>query len=387
MNSPRSLGRAKSTALARSMFRRRNLLRAAGASGAGLTLGAALSAGTAFAAEAARAGFGKQRYDVLLRTSKETALWGWFPTSRPSVLTVKSGTVVKIDAVNQSGVSDARGPVAYFEALGVPGDRVLPELEEIHTIPRTPGSSGHVLTGPLYIKEAEPGDVLEIRILDVSPRVPYGINSTGPGSGVLPNLLSERSTRLLTLDKHNKYYQFAPGIRVPFKPFMGITGVAPPTEAGFVSANPPNRWGGNLDVRDLTAGSTLFLPVFQPGAQFYTGDSHGAQGHGEIDQTAIEHSMSLTAQFIVRKGAGLEYPRAELPDHMVSMGIDADLDIALQIAATQAIGFLRDATKGALSAADAYALCSVAVDFIIAEAVDGNKVVAAYIPKSLLPKR
>ncbi|MGW3622955.1 acetamidase/formamidase family protein [Streptomyces sp. NPDC000880] len=367
------------------MLSRRNLLRSAGATGAGLTLGAALPAGSAFAAQTAQARSGKPRYDALLKTSKDTALWGWFPTSRPSVLTVKSGTVVKIDAINQSGVSDPRGPVAYFEALGVPADQVLPELEEIHTIPRTPGSSGHVLTGPLYIEEAQPGDVLEIRILDVSPRVPYGVNSTGPGRGVLSNLLSEPSTRLLTLDKHNRYYQFAPGIRVPAKPFMGITGVAPPTDAGFVSANPPNRWGGNLDVRDLTAGSTLFLPVFQPGAQFYTGDSHGAQGHGEIDQTAIEHSMSLTAQFIVRKGASLEYPRAELRDHMVAMGIDADLDIALQISANQAIGYLREVTKGALSVADAYALCSIAVDFIIAEAVDGNKVVAAYIPKSLLP--
>jgi acetamidase/formamidase len=385
MNPLNSLGRAKSTALARSMLSRRNLLRASGATGAGLTLGAALPAGSALAAQSGTAGSGHHPYGALLKTSKETAIWGWFPTSRPSVLTVKSGTVVKIDAINQSGTSDARGPVAYFEALGVPADQVLPELEEIHTIPRTPGSSGHVLTGPLYIEEAEPGDVLEVRILDVSPRVPYGVNSTGPGRGVLSNLLSEPSLRLLTLDKHNRYYQFAPGIRVPFRPFMGITGVAPPTEAGFVSANPPNRWGGNLDVRDLTAGSTLFLPVFQPGAQFYTGDSHGAQGHGEIDQTAIEHSMSLTAQFIVRKGASLEYPRAELPDYMVAMGIDADLDIALQISATQAIGYLREVTKGALSVADAYALCSIAVDFIIAEAVDGNKVVTAYIPKSLLP--
>jgi acetamidase/formamidase len=370
----------------RSKLSRRNLLRAAGATGAGLTLGAALTPGRALAEPARPTRTGKYRYDALLKTSKETALWGWFPTSRPSVLTVKSGTVVKIDAINQFGTSAPQGPVAYFEALGVPADQVLPELEEIHTIPRTPGSSGHVLTGPLYIEEAEPGDVLEIRILDVSPRVPYGVNSTGPNSGVLAGkLLSGPSVRLLTLDKHNRYYQFAPGIQVPFKPFAGITGVAPPTEVGFVSANPPNRWGGNLDVRDLTAGSTLFLPVFQPGAQFYVGDTHGAQGHGEIDQTAVEHSMSFTAQFVVRKGASLEYPRAELPDHMVPMGIDADLDVALQIAATQAIGYLRDVTNGALSAADAYALCSVAVDFIIAEAVDGNKVVAAYIPKSLLP--
>jgi acetamidase/formamidase len=382
---PKSLGRAQSTDLARSMLSRRSLLRAAGATGAGLTLGTALPA-AALAAPATPAKPGKIPHGALLKTTKETALWGWFPVNRPSVLTVPSGTVVKIDAVNQSGVSSAQGPVAYFEALGVPADKVLPELADIATIPRTPGSSGHVLTGPLYIEEAEPGDVLEIRILDVSPRVPYGVNSTGPNSGVLAGkLLKESSTRLLTLDKSNRYYQFAAGIRVPFKPFAGITGVAPPSDAGFVSANPPNRWGGNLDVRDLTAGSTLFLPVFQSGAQFYIGDTHGAQGHGEIDQTAIEHSMSFTAQFTVRKGASLEYPRAELPGHMVAMGIDADLDVALQISALQAIGYLREVTKGKLSDADAYALCSIAVDFIIAEAVDGNKVVAAYIPKSLLP--
>jgi acetamidase/formamidase len=169
------------------------------------------------------------------------------------------------------------------------------------------------------------------------------------------------------------------------RPFAGITAVAPPTEAGFVSANPPDRWGGNLDLKDLTAGSTLFLPVFQPGAQFYVGDTHGAQGHGEINQTAVEHSMSFTAQFVVRKDASLAYPRAELPGHVVPMGIDADLDVALEICATEAIGYLREATGGALSTADAYALCSIAVDFVIAEAVDGNKVVAAYVPKSLLP--
>ncbi|GAA1644916.1 acetamidase/formamidase family protein [Kribbella alba] len=380
-----SSGRNESTE-ARSRLSRRRILQAAGAAGAGLTLGTALSTEGAAAAAPRGFGGGKPKYDVLLQATKENSLWGWFPIDRPSVLTVKSGTVVKINAVNQSGASAVGGPVAYFEALGVPADQVLPELIDISTIPRTPGSSGHVLTGPLYVEGAEPGDVLEIKILDLSPRVPYGINSTGPGSGVLSGLLAQRSTRLLTLDKHNEYYQFAPGIRIPFKPFAGITGVAPPADAGFVSANPPNRWGGNLDIKDLTAGSTLFLPVFRPGAQFYIGDTHGAQGHGEIDQTAIEHSMSFTAQFTVRKGASLVYPRAELPDHMVTTGINADLDTALQMAATEAINYLREVTKGALSAADAYALCSVAVDFVIAEAVDGNKLVAAYIPKSLLPK-
>ncbi|MEO3871140.1 acetamidase/formamidase family protein [Nonomuraea sp. B12E4] len=322
---------------------------------------------------------------VVLATTQETAIWGYFPTDRAPVLTVDSGTVVRIDAVNQSGVSEPEGPVAYFEALGVPAGQVLPELAEVAKNPRPAGSTGHVLIGPIQVRGAEPGDVLEIRILDVTPRVPYGVNSTGPGRGVCGDLLDEASTRLLWLDASGSHYSFGHGIKVPFKPFAGIMGVAPPTSAGFVSANPPDRWGGNLDFRDLVAGTTLYLPVFQPGAMFYTGDTHGAQGHGEVDQTAVEHSMAVTAQFVVRKGASLEWPRAESDEYFWCMGIDADLDVALEIAVKEAVGHLVEVSQGALTSADAYALCSIAIDFVVAEAVDGNKVIVAYIPKSLLP--
>lgn len=381
MEHPPHLSRSKATREAQSMLSRRTLLAAAASAGGGVALG------TAVPAEAAQpAAPGAPKFGAYLKATKANSLWGWFPTSRESVLTVRSGTVVKIDAVNQSGVSSSRGPVAYFEALGVAPEDVIPELADIATIPRTQGASGHVLTGPLYVSGAEPGDVLQIDVLDVAPRVPYGINSTGPDSGVLrgTGLIPESSTRLLTLDKHNRFYDFGHGIRIPFRPFSGITGVAPLTDAGFVSANPPDRWGGNMDLKDLTAGSTIYLPVFQPGAQFYIGDTHGAQGHGEIDQTAVEHSMAYTARFTVRKGAALEWPRAETPTHHITMGANVDLDVALQITATEAIRFLREKTRGALSTTDAYALCSLAVDFVIAEAVDGNLLVAAYIPKDLV---
>jgi acetamidase/formamidase len=320
---------------------------------------------------------------VVLPTTRRTALWGWFPTDRPPVLTVPSGAVVRIDTVNQCGVSDPDGPVAYFGRLGVPADEVLPELAEVAAIPRTPGSSGHVLVGPVHVLGAEPGDVLEVHVLDVSPRVPYGVNATGPGSGVLPGLLTAPSIRLLRLDPAHLHYDFAPGIRIPFAPFMGIMAVAPPDSAGFVSANPPDRWGGNLDFRELTAGATLHLPVFQPGALFYTGDGHGAQGHGEVDQTAVEHSVSLTARFVVRRGGGLSWPRAENVEYVFCMGIDVDLDVALRIAVEQTVAHLVDAAG--LAVADAYALCSVAVDFVVAEAVDGTKVVVGYLPKAYLP--
>ena len=324
---------------------------------------------------------------VVLATTQDTAIWGHFPTDRAPVLTVDSGAVVRIDAVNQMGVSAPEGPVAYFEALGVPADQVLPELAEIAKNPRPDGASGHVLIGPVEVRGAEPGDVLEIRILDLSPRVPYGVNSTGPGAGVCGDLLDTASTRLLRLDGSGRHYSFAPGITIPFKPFAGIMAVAPPTSAGFVSANPPDRWGGNMDFRDLVAGTTLYLPVFQPGGMFYTGDTHGAQGHGEVDQTAVEHSTSLTAQFVVRKGGNLEWPRAESDEYFWCMGMDADLDVALRIAVEQAVAHLVEAGAGTLTTADAYALCSIAVDFIVAEAVDGNKVIVAYIAKSLLPQR
>ncbi|HEX5493604.1 MAG TPA: acetamidase/formamidase family protein [Mycobacteriales bacterium] len=323
---------------------------------------------------------------AVLRTGRDTALWGWFPTDRPPVLTVESGAVVRIETVNQMGASAPGGPVAYFTELGVPAGAVLPELAEVAAIPRTPGSSGHVLVGPVHVAGAEPGDTLEVQVLDVSPRVDYGVNATGPNCGVLPDLLTAGSTRLLRLDSTGRYYQFAPGIAIPFRPFMGIMAVAPPTEAGFVSANPPDRWGGNLDFRELTAGSTLYLPVFQPGAQFYTGDSHGAQGHGEVDQTAVEHSMTLTARFRVRKGerdAPLEWPRAQNAEYVFCMGIDPDLDVALEIAVEQSVRYLVE--TAALSVPDAYALCSVGVDFVIVEAVDGTKVVAGYLPRTYLP--
>ncbi|MFG2075315.1 Acetamidase/formamidase [Nonomuraea maritima] len=324
---------------------------------------------------------------VVLPTTRDTAIWGYFPTDRAPVLSVDSGTVVTVDAVNQFGVPSPEGPVAYFERLGVPAGEVLPELAEIAKNPRPAGSSGHVITGPVEVRGAEPGDVLQIDIIDLSPRVPYGVNSSGPGSGVCGDLLDTASVRLLRLDESGSHYDFGHGIQIPFKPFAGIMAVAPPTSAGFVSANPPDRWGGNIDFRDLVAGTTLYLPVFQPGGMFYVGDTHGAQGHGEVNQTAVEHSLTFTARFTVRKDLTLRWPRAESDTYVWCMGIDADLDVALEIAVKEAVGHLVEATGGALTVADAYALCSIAVDFVVAEAVDGNKAVVAYVPKSLTTAR
>lgn len=319
---------------------------------------------------------------VVLETSRKTAGWGLFTPNPNPVLTVKSGACVTINTVSWVGAPAPEGPVAYFEALGVPADQVLPELLEVASMPRPNGSSGHVLTGPIGIEGAEPDDVLEIRVLDVSPRVPYGVNITGPGNGVLDDLLERRSTRLFRLDPDQRFYPFGGGIEIPFRPFAGVMAVAPPTSVGIVSANPPDRWGGNMDFRDLVAGSTLYLPVFQPGGMFYIGDTHGAQGHGEVNQTAIEHSMAVTVQFVVHKCGVLKFPRAEDEDHVWCMGIHADLDEAMRIANQEVVDYL--VAVMAMGDAEAYRFSSLVVDFKVAEAVNGNKVVVAEIHKDRL---
>ncbi|WP_349828272.1 acetamidase/formamidase family protein [Brevibacterium litoralis] len=326
--------------------------------------------------------------DHLVVADASNSIMGFFPQDHPPAVRVASGATVRIDAVNQFGVHHPDGPTAYFAELGVDPADVLPELEDIARLPRPDFASGHVLTGPVYVEDARPGSVLRVDILDISPRVDYGVNVSGHGSGVLPDLLEGRHVRLLRLDTTRSHYDFEAGIRVPFRPFSGITAVAPPDSAGDVSANPPDRWGGNMDIKDFVAGSTLYFPVFQPGGQFWIGDTHGAQGHGEVNQTAVEHSMSFTARFTVEERPAdhgpLEWPRAKVADHWVLMGAHEDLDVALEIAVQQAIDFLVEYTAGALDTAAAYSLCSIAVDFVVGEAVDGNKLVAAYVPDHLL---
>jgi acetamidase/formamidase len=244
-----------------------------------------------------------------------------------------------------------------------------------------PGFSAHVLTGPVYVEGADPGDVLEIRILDSQARVPYGVNKTGPGSGVLPDLLKKPSTKVIKLDLKKMLAAVTDDVHVPIDCFQGIMCTAPAPELGKVSSRPPGPFGGNMDLRDLTAGCTLYLPVFNEGALFSTGDGHTAQGDGEVDGTAIETSLTSTFQFFVHKGVNAPWPMAESRTHFISMGIDVDLDTALAISLQQAVNFLQ--TKMGLSDADAYTLCSVAVDFEIAEAVNATKVVHGKIPKGV----
>ena len=249
-------------------------------------------------------------------------------------------------------------------------------------VPHGKGLGVHVLTGPIYVEGAAPGDALEVRVLDLALRVPYGVNNTGPGSGVLPDLVATPTPRIIKTDPERKVALLPGGIEVPLSPFLGIMGVAPPPDLIIVSSGPPGRWGGNLDLRTLAVGSTLYLPVFNDGALFYTGDPHGVQGDGEVDGGALEQSLTATLQFIVHKGAGtaMRGPRAEDASNYYVLGLDLDLNTAMKSAVREAVELLRE--KAGLTAAEAYAVASMGVDFRVGEAVDSVQLIYGTIPKT-----
>jgi acetamidase/formamidase len=361
----------------------------------------------------------KRRPDHVVQSGPDNVVWGGFPIDRPPVLTMRSGQTVRIDALSQSGATGTISPTAFFAQFGVPAGEVLPDLEAFwKTIPNGGGTrpryGPHILTGPVYIEGAAPGDTLEIQILDINPRVPYGVNNTSPMGGVLgtaypgfrpgdvglPTIPASGTVpgvrqHLYRIAKVRGRDGFAVSdtIHVPLAPFMGTMGVAPatgvfvdshptdPNVLGVQSSWPPGPFGGNMDLKDLTAGSTLFLPVFQYGAQFYTGDCHSAQGDGEVSGTAIEHSLSGVFRFIVHKGRTLDFPRAETKTHYIMMGTDADLDRAMRKATLEVVEFL--VVEKGLTEAKAFSLASIAVDFHAAEVVDHMQLVSGKIPKSL----
>jgi acetamidase/formamidase len=322
--------------------------------------------------------------DATLRSTPETVVWGYFAADIPPALRIKSGQAVRVDTVSHGGVNTGVDPVTFFKNHGVPAGEVLKDAIDIYEkVSRPRGASAHILTGPIYVEEAEPGDMLEVRILALDYRVPYGVNNSNRGTGVLPDLLSGPTPKVIRFDTARNVALFSPEIEVPLQPFMGIMAVAPSRESWLISSRPPSRWGGNMDFNKLTTGATLYLPVFHKGAQFFTGDSHAVQADGEINGTAIEASLTGTFQFIVHKGAGraMTWPRAEDANYYYAMGMDLDLDEAMKQAAQQTVNFLRD-RKG-LSAADAYSLASIAVDFRVAEAVDAVQMVYGAIPKKI----
>ena len=320
--------------------------------------------------------------DASLKSTPDTVLWGYIAANLPPALTIRPGQIVEIEALSHQGLTTNSNPEKFFSAYGIPNHEVLPDAKVVYSeVKRPKGASVHILTGPIYIDGAAPGDTLEVRVHDIKFRVPYGVNNTGPGKGVLPKLLKEPAAKLIRVDLERRVALFSDAIEIPLNPFMGIMAVSPPTSLGMVSSTPPGAWGGNIDLKFTGIGSSLFLPVFNKGGQFFTGDGHAVQGDGEVDGGAIEISLKPTLQFIVHKGKTIKQPRVETETDYLATGLDVDLNVATRIALQEAVDFLQQ-EKG-MSAADAYALSSLAVDLGIGEAVDIVNLVYAKIPKQI----
>ena len=337
------------------------------------TLTAALCASLLTLAVDAQKGSASDPY--VLNPTPATVVWGYYWSEATPALRVHTGDYVTVRTVLTSTPE-------RLEAAGVPADQVEKELRDVQAV-KERGPGGHVLTGPIYIEEAEPGDVLEVRFQAIDLAIPYGYNAIGQ-AGFLSDEIFDRKMRIINLDTKRMLGHFSEGIEIPLHPFFGSVGVAPPKEAGRWNSAPPWVHAGNLDNKELVAGTSLFIPVAVKGALLEIGDGHAAQGNGEVDITAIETSLIGHLQLIVHKGKPQHWPRAETPTHYISMGCDRDLNAATHIAVREMIAWLMQEKN--MSQADAYMLCSVAADVDITQLVDGNVGVHVMLPKKVFTK-
>jgi acetamidase/formamidase len=309
-----------------------------------------------------------------LKPTPKTVAWGYYDAKTPPVLRIKSGDTVEIQTLIASNPE-------RFEAAGIGQDQIEPAFRDILREVKDKGPGPHILTGPVFIEGAEPGDVLEVRIQQIRLAIPYAINAFLPGRGFLPDDFPYARTKVIPLDEKRMVAHFAEGIEIPIRPFFGSMGVAPPEVSGRISSGPPWIQAGNLDDKDLVAGTTLFIPVHARGALFEVGDGHAGQGDGEVDLSAMETSLIGTFRFVVRKDLHLRWPRAETPTQFITMGLNADLTEAAKMAVREMIDFLMQQKH--LSRDEAYMLASVAANLAITEVVDGNNGVHMSIPKAI----
>jgi acetamidase/formamidase len=313
-----------------------------------------------------------------LMPTPATVAYGYYWAQAKPVLHIKSGDEVEVGTLITS-------TPRRLEGAGVAPADVQQSLRDIVDSVKDRGPGGHILTGPIYVEGADSGDVLEVRIEKIDLSIPYAYNAFGPRSGYLPEDFHYSRMKIIPLDKQRMVAHFAPGIDIPLHPFFGSIGDAPPAAMGRVSSAPPGIFAGNLDNKELVAGTTLYIPVWTKGALLEIGDGHAGQGNGEVDITALETSLLGRFQIIVRKDLHLDWPRAETPTHYITMGIDSNLVTATKNAIRQAIDFL--VTQKGLSRDDAYMLVSVSSDVDITELVDGTLGVHVMIPKDIFEQR
>src|SRR5579859_2179101 len=357
----------------------------------------------------------KLKSDFYVPATPETIRWGYLPDNGAKpVVTVRSGATVTFDTVSHEGILEDQGrdPVKYFGGFGVALDQVLNDAKAIaaSSVAHDFAKDGpHVVMGPVALENAQPGDVLKVEMILLIPRVPYGVISNRHGKGALPGEFPENAgpqpgASAASPQLYNNVSKFVPvrlidgkwyGVlaagqgkeaHIPLAPFMGTMGVAP-NVSGKSNSIPPGDYGGNLDIHDLTAGATLYLPVQVAGAMFFIADPHFAQGNGEVALTAIEGSLRTTLRFTVLKagdpaipGNGkLTGPFAETPDYWIAIGLDPDLNEAMKKATRESVRFLSE--KLGLDRATAFAYLSAAANFEVSQVVDRTKGIHALIRK------
>jgi acetamidase/formamidase len=313
-----------------------------------------------------------------LELTPQTVAWGWYDAEGKPVLTIKSGDEIDVRTASTCN------PTSLVRA-GLDSAELDQGMQRIYAARRDSvirsGPGGHILTGPVYVEGADSGDVLEVRIRKIDLVMPYACNSFGGRGGFLPEDFPQGKTKIIRFDTTRMIGKFADGIEIPLRPFFGSMGVAPPRSMGRVNSAPPGIHAGNLDNKELVAGTILYIPVHTKGALFEIGDGHAAQGDGEVDITALETSLRGHLQLIVRKDMKLAWPRGETPTHYIAMGIDRDLTQATKIAVREAIALLQS-VKG-MSRDDAYMLVSTGCDVRVTQLVDQTLGVHVMIPKSL----
>jgi acetamidase/formamidase len=309
----------------------------------------------------------------VVRWAPNTVEWGFFDGSQKSIITIKSGDTITI----QTPLAGSK----EMQDMGLSEDLIRPAMRELEAGVKDRFGGANILVGPVYVEGAEPGDVLEVKILEITLPDTYGVNVFHPDHGALGKEFPYLRARAIPFDKSRTVGIIGPGIEMPLRPFFGTLGVAPAPAVGRINDGPPGYYAGNLDNKDLVAGTTLYIPVQCKGALFSAGDGHAGQGDGEVDGTALEAELSGKFQLTVRKDMTLSWPRAESPDFIMTMGFDRDLDLAAEMAVREMVAYL--VAERHMSRDDAYMLTSMAVDLRVTQIVDGVKGMHALLSKKL----
>jgi acetamidase/formamidase len=330
-------------------------------------------AGVAVAVSAVSPAAAQQPTTHDLPLAPENVHWGYYDAAIPPALTIDSGDHVRFETLVARGIERVMMAGADESEFS---ERVLRVEREVTV--RGPGA--HPMTGPIFVRGAEPGDVLEVHFEEIGYMHPFGIGAFSPSGGTIPGDFPYAGLKLIRFNDDGTA-DFAPGVRLTLRPFFGSVGVAPPPLNGRISSTPPGYWAGNLDNKEMRPGTTLYLPVHTMGGLLSIGDGHALQGDGEVSGTAIETSLTGAVRVVLRKDMSLEWPRAETADHYMTMGLDPDLDEAARRATRDMVNFL--VSEKGLSRHDAYILCSVSMDLRVTQLVDGTKGIHAMMPKSI----